>query len=241
LIEKNYPEYLELFEQELFNLRQLAGQVGGRVTAESGKLEEARSKIDPEKQREASVKIGLQNVEKGFFTPGHPNCILTFDSQSAAGAIGGTVTYTKSVGIFDSEKKEERRRLGIGEFSQETRETRIKNALNVTEYLMENKLGVFSEEEREKTRVRGKESVKNKTGLFAEENLGKGAQVCKKKGTGLWGIPVEVRQQNGKLAMSYKYIDPDHPELGSHAAPVLVKMQKRRGYPCLPENRVRVE
>jgi hypothetical protein len=241
LIEKNYPEYLELFEQELFNLRQLAGQVGGRVTAESGKLEEARSKIDPEKQREASVKIGLQNVEKGFFTPGHPNCILTFDSQSAAGTIGGTVTYTKGVGIFDSEKKEERRRLGIGEFSQETRETRIKNALSVAEYLMENKLGVFSEEEREKTRVRGKESVKNKTGLFAEENLGKGAKVCKEKGTGLWGIPLEVKQQNGKLTMAYKYVDPDHPELGAHAAPVLVRMQKRRNYPCSPENRVRVE
>lgn len=241
LIEKNYPEYLELFEQELFNLRQLAGQVGGRVTAESGKLEEARSKIDPEKQREASVKIGLQNVEKGFFTPGHPNCILTFDSQSAAGTIGGTVAYTKGVGIFDSEKKEERRRQGIGEFSQETRETRIKNALSVAEYLMENKLGVFSEEEREKTRVRGKESVKNKTGLFAEENLGKGAKVCKEKGTGVWGIPLEVKQQNGKLTMAYKYVDPDHPELGTHAAPVLVRMQKRRNYPYSPENRVRVE
>ena len=208
LIEKFYPEYLELFEQELFRLRQAAGKVGGQITVESGKLEEARAKINPEKQREASVKIGLQNVEKGFFTPGHPNCILTFDSQSAAGTLGGTVTYTKGVGIFDSEKKEERRRQGIGEFSQETRETRIKNALSVAEYLMENKLGVFSEEEREKTRVRGKESVKNKTGLFAEENLGKGAKVCKEKGTGLWGIPLEVKQQNGKLTMAINMLIP---------------------------------
>jgi hypothetical protein len=208
LIEKFYPEYLELFEQELFRLRQAAGKVGGQITVESGKLEEARAKINPEKQREASVKIGLQNVEKGFFTPGHPNCILTFDSQSAAGTLGGTVTYTKGVGIFDSEKKEERRRQGIGEFSQETRETRIKNALSVAEYLMENKLGVFSEEEREKTRVRGKESVKNKTGLFAEENLGKGAKGCKEKGTGLWGIPLEVKQQNGKLTMAINMLIP---------------------------------
>jgi hypothetical protein len=241
LIEKNYPEYLELFEQELFNLRQLAGQVGGRVTAESGKLEEARSKIDPEKQREASVKIGLQNVEKGFFTPGHPNCILTFDSQSAAGTIGGAVTYTKGVGIFDSEKREERRRLGIGEFSQETREARVKNALSVVEYLMENKLGVFSEEEIEKTRVRGKESVKNKTGLFAEENLGKGAEVCRERGIGIFALTPEQRSQNGSKAWAMRYTDPDHPELGVRPAPILARMQKRRGYPYGPENRVQVE
>jgi hypothetical protein len=159
LLEEFYPEYLELFEQELFKLRQLAGKVGGQITVESGRMAEMRSKIDPEKQRAASVKNGLRNVENGFFTVGHPNCILTFESQSAAGTIGGTVAYTKGVGIFDSEKREERRRLGIGEFSQEVREARIKNALSVAEYLMENKLGVFSEEAREKTRERSKKTV----------------------------------------------------------------------------------
>jgi hypothetical protein len=51
----------------------------------------------------------------------------------------------------------------------------------------------------------------------------------------------EAAHNSGKKAMAYKYTDPDHPELGAHAAPVLVRMQKRRGYPCSPENRVRVE
>lgn len=241
LIETNYPEYLDLFDQELFKLRQLAGRVGGKVTTESGKLAEARTKINPEKLRVASVEAGRRNTKNGFFTPGHPNCILTFESQSAAGTIGGTVSYTAGVGIFDKEKKREREELGIGEFSEETRQARIQNALEISEYLMRNNLGIFSPEEREKTRERGRQFFENKVGLFAEENLGKGAQVCKEKGTGLWGISTEVRQENGRLTMAYKYQDPDHPELGAHAAPVLARMQKRRGYPHGKENRVRVE
>ena len=241
LIEENYPEYLKLFEQELFKLRQLAGQVGGKITAESGKLEEARSKIDPEKLQEARIKTGLKNVENGFFTPGHPNCILTFDSQSAAGTIGGTVTYKTGVGLFDKEKKEERKKLGIGEYSPENLNRQGELAREVSQWMMENGLGIFSEEEREKARQRGKEYAEKKIGLFAEENLGKGAKVCKEKGIGLWGIPLETRQQNGNLAMAYRYEDPDHPELGQRAAPVLVRMQKKRGYPHGPENRIRTK
>jgi len=241
LIEENYPEYLEFFEQEIFKLRQLAGRVGGRITTESGKLAETRSKIDPEKLQDARIRNGLQNVEKGFFTPGHPNCILTFDSQSAAGTLGGTVTYETGVGIFDKEKKEERKRLGIGEYSPENRNRQRDLAREVSQWMMENELGVFSEEEREKTRQRGKEYAEKKIGLFAEENLGKGAKVCKEKGIGLWGMSTETRQQNGNLTMAYRYEDPDHPELGQHAAPVLVRMQKKRGYPHGPENRIRIK
>lgn len=240
LIERFYPEYLELFEQELFRLRQAAGKIGGQVTVESGKLEEARAKIDPERLQEARVRNGKQNAENGFFTLGHPNCILTFDSQSTAGTIGGTVTYEMGVGIFDKEKKEERKRLGIGEYSPENLKRQGELAREVSQWMMENGLGVFSEKEREKARQRGKEYAERKIGLFAEENLGKGAQVCKEKGTGLWGISTETRQQNGNLTMAYRYEDPDHPELGQRAAPVLARMQKRRGYPHGPENRVRV-
>ena len=240
LIERFYPEYLELFESELFRLRQFAGRIGGRKTADSGKLAEIRSKIDPEKWQEARIRNGLQNVENGFFTPGHLNCILTFDSQSAAGTIGGTVTYETGVGIFDKEKKEERKRLGIGEYSPETLKRRGENAREISQWMMENGLGVFSEEEKEKTRQRGREYAEKKIGLFAEENLGKGAKVCKERGTGVWGIPAETLQENGNLTMAYRYEDPDHPELGQHAAPILSRMQKRRGYPNKPENRVRI-
>ena len=208
----HYPEYSGLYEKWRSKLSSLSGKINGQ-----------------------------KNVEKGFFTVGHPNCILTFDSQSAAGTIGGTVTHQSKVGLFDEAKREERRKLKVGEFSEETREKRSQNAREVAEYLKKNELGVFSPGERERSRERGKEHAENKVGLFAEENLGKGAKVCKEKGTGVWGIPIKVKQQNGKLTMNYRYQDPDHPELGLHPAPILVRMQKRRGYPHGPENRVRVE
>jgi hypothetical protein len=38
-----------------------------------------------------------------------------------------------------------------------------------------------------------------------------------------------------------KWMDPDHPELGSHNSGVLVRKQKALGYPHSKENRVRVE
>jgi hypothetical protein len=240
VIEKFYPEYLKLFEIELFRLRQSGGRIGGRTTADSGKLAESRSKIDPEKRRESSVKVGLLNVERGFFTPGHENCILTFESQSAAGKIGGTTSFEKGVGIFDKEKRAERKRLSVGEYSPENRKRQASLSGEIGTKLKEEGRGIFSGGEREKSRQRGREAAENKEGLFAEENLGKGAQVCRERGTGVWGISPEVKQENGKLTMSYRYEDPDHPELGQHAAPVLSRMQKRRGYPNNPENRVRV-
>jgi hypothetical protein len=48
-------------------------------------------------------------------------------------------------------------------------------------------------------------------------------------------------QKGGKISISQRYVDPDHPELGSHSAPVLVRKQKANGYPHEKENRVRVE
>jgi hypothetical protein len=45
----------------------------------------------------------------------------------------------------------------------------------------------------------------------------------------------------GKISTSQRYVDPDHPDLGSHSAPVLVRKQKANGYPHGSENRVRVE
>jgi len=212
LISTYYPEYLDLYNKWRSILSGLSGKVNGQ-----------------------------RNVENGFFTPGHPNCILSKDSQSAAGVIGGTTSYLRGVGLFDKDKKEERKRLGIGEYSPENLQRQANLALGIALQLMEENRGIFSEEEREKARVRGKEYAENKIGLFAEENLGKGAKVCKEKGTGVWGIPVEVKSKNGVLTMGYRYVDPDHPELGERAAPVLSRMQKRRGLPNGPENRVRVK
>ena len=45
----------------------------------------------------------------------------------------------------------------------------------------------------------------------------------------------------GKISTAQRYIDPDHPELGEHSAPVIVRKQKALGYPYGKENRVRVK
>lgn len=44
-----------------------------------------------------------------------------------------------------------------------------------------------------------------------------------------------------KKTNAQRWEDPDHPELGSHNPGNLVRMQKRRGYPCGKENRVKVQ
>lgn len=66
---------------------------------------------------------------------------------------------------------------------------------------------------------------------------------------GMWGWDSETRKENsskagkigGKVTGSQKWIDPDHPELGAKPACVLVTMQRKRGYPCNKENRVKLE
>jgi len=45
----------------------------------------------------------------------------------------------------------------------------------------------------------------------------------------------------GKISTAQRYVDPDHPEIGSHNAGVLVRKQKALGYPHGLENRVRVK
>jgi hypothetical protein len=51
---------------------------------------------------------------------------------------------------------------------------------------------------------------------------------------------LEEKHEMGKKSMALRYIDPDHPELGERAAPILVNMQRARGYPSGRENRVQV-
>ena len=45
----------------------------------------------------------------------------------------------------------------------------------------------------------------------------------------------------GRISTAQRYIDPDHPELGEHSAPVIVRKQKALGYLHGPENRVRIK
>ncbi len=46
--------------------------------------------------------------------------------------------------------------------------------------------------------------------------------------------------RNGLITSKVMFMDPDHPELGVRRACSLVLMQKKRGYPRGPENRVKV-
>jgi hypothetical protein len=92
-------------------------------------------------------------------------------------------------------------------------------------------------------------------GIYLKENQVKGGLVTGpmpvwnngEKQIKSWDHPGEgwvrgnIPHKNSLLTMSYRYQDPDHPELGAKPAPVLVRMQKSRGYPHGPENRVRVE
>ena len=51
---------------------------------------------------------------------------------------------------------------------------------------------------------------------------------------------IRQKVERGTHMMKLRYYDPDHPELGIRAPGPLVRMQKARGYPHGPENRVKV-
>jgi hypothetical protein len=89
----------------------------------------------------------------------------------------------------------------------------------------------------------------NRTGtsnLLNPVNKHKAHSTQKEKGMTLWCL--EVKSAGGKiggpiggrLVSSQRWIDPLHPELGVQNAGNLVKMQKRRGLPHGPQNRVRL-
>jgi hypothetical protein len=61
------------------------------------------------------------------------------------------------------------------------------------------------------------------------------------RGEGIAAMTFEEKSKRSKRAISRKYIDPLHPELGTHSAPTLALKQKAKGYPHGPDTRVRVE
>jgi hypothetical protein len=68
----------------------------------------------------------------------------------------------------------------------------------------------------------------------------------KQKGTGVWSPAVQSGGGKiggpigGRLVSAQKWVDPLHPDLGVQNAGNLVRMQKRRGLPHGPQNRVRL-
>jgi hypothetical protein len=70
--------------------------------------------------------------------------------------------------------------------------------------------------------------------LLAMRNYEKGLGLVDENGKNIYGV------QNVKKLNEILFCDPDHPELGERSAGTLAKMQKSRGYPNNPENRVKV-
>ncbi len=64
------------------------------------------------------------------------------------------------------------------------------------------------------------------------------------EGRGLGSIPYDIRAARasvqGKKVCNSKWIDPDHPELGTHNPGNLAKIQRKLGYPAGKENRKKV-
>ena len=121
-------------------------------------------------------------------------------NRSAAGKLGGAravkTQKEKSLGLFGLTREERSRNTRIQWEDPEHREYMIRVASET-----------------------GKTLHKHKLGIFAEENLGKGA----------------------KTTNSTLWLDPNHPELGAHHFNKLKKLQKEKGYPSEKSNRVKLK
>jgi hypothetical protein len=95
------------------------------------------------------------------------------------------------------------------------------------------------------------ESSRREGSKLSQYSVENGSKIGKENvvlGRGIWGLSKEKQVANaskagkvgGKLTGAQRWEDPDHPELGQKPACVLVSMQKRRGYPYGPENRLQV-
>jgi hypothetical protein len=134
---------------------------------------------------------GLRTKERktGIFKPG---------SQSVAGKIGGPRGAATC------------KEHGLGIFAL-TREERSANST-----LQWQREG-FREMMKETSARLGRQCFEESKGIFAPENLGKGAATTN----------------------SAKWMDPDHPELGAHHFNKLARLQRELGYPHGKSNRVK--
>lgn len=121
-----------------------------------------------------------------------------------------------------------------------------RGGVSATKIAKERKIGFYgpkTEKQLESSRHEG-----SKLSQFSVENGTRVGRDNVSLGRGIWGMSEQDKIANcskggrvgGASTGSQKWEDPDHPELGQKPACVIVQMQKRRGYPCGPENRVRV-
>jgi hypothetical protein len=142
---------------------------------------------------------GLAGGKKGGLTTKKRGTgIFKSGVQSAAGKIGGPrgadTCKQQGLGIFALTKEERRANTRLQWQGEEFRE-KMRNTSSRT----------------------GRQCFEENRGLFAPENLGKGA----------------------KTTNSTLWTDPDHPELGAHHFQKLARLQRELGYPCGKTNRVK--
>lgn len=141
----------------------------------------------------------------------------------AGGRKGGTTTKERGVGIFSPDHdRSAAGRIGGKKSAQKQRENKLGLFGLSTEDRSRNTKRQWEEEEfREMMKqwgsTLGNQMVREGRGVFAAENLGKGA-----------------RTTNSTL-----WIDPDHPELGAHHFNRLGKLQRERGLPDGKNHRVK--
>jgi hypothetical protein len=154
---------------------------------------------------------GRKNAESGHCQR------ISHLGASKGGLAGGPIVKARQVGIFNPnyenlggvyERTEAHREASRNSRSPEERSETTRLLWQDPEYRkMMSGVG----------RENGRKSFEEKRGVFAPENLGKGA----------------------KSTNSQLWRDPDHPELGSHHFNTLKGLQKKNGYPCERGNRVK--
>jgi hypothetical protein len=153
---------------------------------------------------------------------------MTEDGRKG-GTLGGATCKREGKGIFSMAPDERKAASSRGGETMVNRNRANKTGLH----------GLSSEELSENGKKGSKKvhSVKDETGrsLAAVQAAESTHKIKNEEGKSINAVKC------GLATSRVKYYDPDHPELGVHRACNLSYMQKSRGYPNGPENRVKLE
>ena len=133
------------------------------------------------------------------------------------GRIGGQKSVEEKIGFLgaSAEQRKEWGRLG-------------------NEKLLEMGIGIHAPGVREAS---GRKAVEEKLGMFRnhQQSIARAHEVMRQKGVGIYDGG-KMSSKAGKTLFE----DPDHPELGTHNAGNLVRVQKSKGLPHGKENRRKI-
>jgi hypothetical protein len=184
-----------------------------------------------------------------------PNCLNEHYGSvfSRESALRGVTTQVESGRVAEMGREQGRKNVESGHLARVAASVdRTKAGKAGAETNRKNKTGWFHPDfQREMSRrARGlglAKAIENDPHHQSKAGKAGGIKVrdCK---LGMFGMDPghrsEVSRQVGKRVAKKlngdKYYDPDHPELGQHSAGTLTMMQKRRGFPSGPDNRVKV-